>query len=171
MSTRALMMIVTRDNISGFDYDSPQNIWKRLRSESKGIVLFRQFDGDPKTVKRDLDKGLALALKILLSNAAINEGTVSSCLISATMKVMPVQATWCPLQEGEIDRIIPVFHYLLILDHANQTWDLYWWKLEEEDFGQDLREYQEDPRAMNYPDLMDKDFYDVLEEFIYTKLA
>jgi hypothetical protein len=92
-------------------------------------------------------------------------------MISATVKVMPVRPAWYHVEEGQIDQISPVFHFLLILDRDNFKWNLYWWKLNEEKFGQRHWEYQKDPRAQKiYPDLMDKNFYDVLEELIYKDL-
>ncbi len=173
MSTRGLMMIVGEDDIlePKFKLDPPQHLWKRLRSESKGNVLIRPFDGEPKVVQADVEKALALAQKSDFPTA-INADIVSSCIISATVKVMPVRAAWYHVQEGQIDQISPFFHYLLILDRDNSKWYLYWWKLAEEKFGQRHWEYQQDPRVKKtYPDLMDKDFYDVLEEFIYGKLT
>jgi hypothetical protein len=173
MSTRALMMVANEKYIPAFKLGSPQDLWKRLRSHSRGVVLFRHFDADPERVKKDIEKGLEFAQKV--PYFAVDEGIVgivSSCIISATMKVMPVQTTWCPLQDEEVDQISPVFHYLLILNPDNQKCHFYWWKLEEEEFGQHTWDFQPDPRLRNsYPDLMDKNFYDVLEGFIYGKLT
>jgi hypothetical protein len=121
MSTSALMMIVKENDILPPKLGSPRDLWGRFRSESKGVVLFRHFDAEPEGVKKDIAKGLSLAQKLLFFTAEINESTVSSCIIAATMKVMPVQAVWCPLPEEQINQISPVFHYLLILDPVNQT--------------------------------------------------
>jgi hypothetical protein len=173
MSTRALMMIAREEDTLPIKLGPPQDLWERIRSHSKGVVLFRHYDAEPERVKKDIQKGLELAQKV--PYIAVNEGIVgivSSCLISATMKVMPVQETWSPLAEEEIEQITPVFHYLLVLDLHNQKWHLYWWKLEEKEFGQHTWDFQADPRLRNsYPDLMGKDFYDVLEGFIYGKLT
>jgi hypothetical protein len=87
------------------------------------------------------------------------------------MTVMPVQASWCPGLEEEIEQIPAVFHYLLILDRDNQKWRLYWWKLDEEQSAEQFWNYQPDARNMKYPNLIYRDFYDVLEEFIYGKLT
>ena len=114
MSTSALMMIVREDDIPAFKFDSPQNVWKRLRSHSRGLILFRRLDADPEQIKRDIGKSLELARKTMF-NFGFDAGQVSSYLISATVLVMPVQATWCPIQEGQIDQISTVFHCLLIL--------------------------------------------------------
>ena len=172
MSTRALMMIVGEEDIPEpkFKLDPPQILWKRLRSESKGTFLIRPFDGEPKVVQTDVDKALALAQRSLFP-MAINADIVSSCMISATVKVMPVWPAWYHVQGGQIDQIAPVFHFLLILDRDDPKWCLYWWKLKEEEFGQRFWEYRQDPRAQKtYPHLMDRDFYDVLEELIYKDL-
>lgn len=171
MSTRALMMIAKETDTLPIKLGSPQDLRKRLRSHSKGVVLFRHFDADPERVAKDIEKGLEFAQRV--SYIAVEEGIagiVSSCIISATMKIMPVRATWYPLPEEQINQISPVFHYLLILDPDNQKWHLYWWKLAEEEFGEHTWDFQPDPRANYYGDLMDKNFYDVLEETIYRKL-
>jgi hypothetical protein len=77
-----------------------------------------------------------------------------------------------PVEEEKVDQISAVFHYLLILDPDNQKWNLYWWKLEEKEFGQNTWNFQADPRVGNsYSDLFDRAFYDVLDEFIYGKLT
>ncbi len=165
MSTRALMMIVKQDDISGFTFDSPQNIWKRLRSESRGVILFRHFDGDPETVKRDVDKSLDFAERTKF-NSGFNAEDVSSCLIAATMKVFPVQAAWRPLQEIDIDQTSPVFHYLLILDLVHQEWHFYWWKLEENEFGQRSWAFQTDPGILTGVGFTD-DLYDVVEKHFF----
>lgn len=171
MSTRGLMMIVREDDILEPKADPPQNLWKRLRSESKGTVLIRLFDGEPKAVQSDVEKAMALAQKFIFPNA-FNADIVSSCMISATMKVIPVMGAWYHVQDRQIDQISPVFPYLLILDRDRSKGYLYWWQLTEEQFGQRDWEYQKDPRVQKtYPDLMDKDFYDVLEEFICKNLV
>jgi hypothetical protein len=48
-------------------------------------------------MKKDIEKGLELAQKHMFANFGLDSGNISSCLISATMKVTPVQATWCPV--------------------------------------------------------------------------
>ena len=82
MSTSALMMIVREDDIPAFKFDSPQNVWKRLRSNSKGLILFRRLDADPEQIKRDIGKSLELARKTMF-NFGFDAGQVSSYLISA----------------------------------------------------------------------------------------
>jgi hypothetical protein len=95
--------MMTAREIGAVKLGSPQDLWNRLRSHSREVVLFRRFDAEPGQVKKDIEKGLELARKITF-NWGFEAMPVSSCLISATMKVMPVQATWCP-----VNAVFPVF--------------------------------------------------------------